>query len=83
MGKHYEVNENNLTTAAELDAQIEELVEFAQFVGECFDSIALDEVGHQRDRLNGEEDRQVMDLLFFIPRITRLIGETTKRRAKL
>ena len=80
---HSETTNENLTTAAELDAQIEELVELAQFVGECFDSIALDEVGHQRDRLTGEEDRQVMDLLFFIPRITRLIGETTKRRAKL
>lgn len=80
---HSETTNENLTTAAELDAQIEELMEFAQFVGECFDSIALDEVGHQRDRLTKEEDRQVMDLLFFIPRITCLIGEATKRRAEL
>lgn len=83
MGKHYEVNENNLTTAEWLDAELEELMKLGKLVGKCFDSIDLDENGKLRDGITREEGRQLTDLMNFNSRITSRIRTTMKRRAGL
>lgn len=70
-----EANTHKLTTAQQLD----ELVSLAKRLGECFDSIALDERGKLRDRLTHKEDAQLMEVMAYTSRVTRQIRELSEK----
>lgn len=72
---HPEANSQKLTTAQQLD----ELVSLAKRLGECFDSIALDERGKLRDRLTRKEDAQLMEVMAYTSRVTRQIRELSEK----
>lgn len=71
---HPEANTQKLTTAQQLD----ELVSLAKRLGECFDSIALDEQGKWHDRLTDDEEAQLKQINAVISRVTRQIREVTE-----
>lgn len=73
-----EANTQNHTTAQQLD----ELVSLAKRLGECFDSIALDEQGKWHDRLTDDEEAQLKQINAVISRVTRQIREVTEEGSK-
>lgn len=73
-----EANTQNLTTAQQLD----ELVSLAKRLGECFDSIALDEQGKWHDRLTDDEEAQLKQINAVISHVTRQIREVTEEGSK-
>lgn len=73
-----EANTQNLTTAQQLD----ELVSLAKRLGECFDSIALDEQGKWHGRLTDDEEAQLKQINAVISRVTRQIREVTEEGSK-
>lgn len=75
---HPEANTQKLTTAQQLD----ELVSLAKRLGECFDSIALDEKGKWHDRLSDVEEDQLKQINAVISRVTRQIREVTEEGSK-
>ncbi|AKF27821.1 hypothetical protein YH66_09805 [[Brevibacterium] flavum] len=66
-----DANTQKSTTAQQLD----ELVSLAKRLGECFDSIALDEQGKWHDRLTDVEEDQLKQINAVISRVTRQIRE--------
>lgn len=74
---HLEANTPKLTIA-QADAMIDELIDFATLVGECFDHI-----DQKPGYLTDVEKAQIRDLMDLNTRIIRLIRATTDMRAKL
>lgn len=73
-----DANTQKSTTAQRLD----ELVSLAKRLGECFDSIALDEQGKWHDRLTDDEEAQLKQINAVISRVTRQIREVTEEGSK-
>ncbi|WP_211438959.1 hypothetical protein [Corynebacterium glutamicum] len=73
-----DANTQKSTTAQ----QLEELVSLAKRLGECFDSIALDEQGKWHDRLTDDEEAQLKQINAVISRVTRQIREVTEEGSK-
>lgn len=75
MNAHPEANTQKSTTPE----QLQELYDLAKRLGECFDSIALDERGKLRDRLTHKEDAQLMEVMAYTSRVTRQIRELSEK----